>query len=267
MNSTPPSPSDDPLAQEIARLLQAIEAGSHALLPRSDDALLESIVTAAARIFGAAAASLLLVDDDGESLIFRVAVGRNPYDVLGMKIPINKGIAGYVAMTGQPISVSNAEQDARFYTAFAKDIGYMPQSILATPLLSGERVLGVLEILDKIDAASFGLQDMELMGLFAQQAALAIEHSQQLDQVSEALISGLQQITAAEGGPDSGQLLQILEEARSPSEEMDDLLVIAGLFNDISELGGAERLAATKILLALAELGRAKRKTRKTMRR
>lgn len=260
------SPTGDQLAGELSRLLRAIEASSHAVLPVSDDALLESIVTAAARIFGAAAATLLLVDDDGESLLFRVAVGRNPYDVLGMKIPINKGIAGYVAMTGQPIAVSHTEEDARFYASFAKSTGYVPESILATPLMSGDRVIGVLEILDKIDAASFGLQDMEMLGLFAQQAALAIEHSRQLDQVGEALVSGLQQIAAAEGLPDSGPLMKALQEARSPSAEMEDLLLLAGLFNDIGSLGDAERLAATKILLALAELGQSKHNARKKMR-
>jgi GAF domain-containing protein len=266
MSNNDPPPTGKQFAEELAALLRAIESGSRAILPSSDDALLESIVTAAARIFSAAAATLLLVDDDGESLLFRVAVGRNPYDVLGMKIPINKGIAGYVAMTGQPISVSNTEQDARFYTAFAKDVGYVPESILATPLLSGDRVIGVLEVLDKIDAASFGLQDMELMGLFAQQAALAIEHSRQLDQVSEALVSGLQQIAAGEGLPDSGPLVQALEKSSHPSAEMQDLLALAGLFNDLSELGSAERQAAIKILAALAELSRSKRKARKSMR-
>ena len=266
MSRNDPSPAGEPFAGELSRLLLALEAGSHAVLPASNDALLESIVTAAARIFGAAAATLLLVDDDGESLRFRVAVGRNPYEVLGMKIPISKGIAGYVAMTGQPIAVTHTEEDARFYASFAKSTGYIPESILAAPLLSGDQVIGVLEMLDKIDATSFGLQDMELMGLFAQQTALAIEQSHQLDRIGEALISGLQQIAVAEGLPDSGPLMQALADTRSLSEEMNDLLLMAGLFNDISSLGDAERLAATKILLALAELGQSKQKTRKKFR-
>jgi GAF domain-containing protein len=266
MSSNDPSSTSGPFAEELSRLLLALEAGSRAVLLASDDALLESIVTAAARIFGAAAATLLLVDDDGESLRFRVAIGRNPYEVLGMKIPISKGIAGYVAMTGQPIAVTHTDEDARFYASFARSTGYVPESILAAPLLSGDQVIGVLEVLDKIDAASFGLQDMELMGLFAQQTALAIEQSRHLDRIGEVLVSGLQQIAAGEGLPDSGPLRQTLADTRSLSEEMNDLLSLAGLFSEISNLGSAERLAATKILLALAELGQSKHKTRKTFR-
>ncbi|MEJ2753965.1 MAG: GAF domain-containing protein, partial [Chloroflexota bacterium] len=173
---------------------------------------------------------------------------------------------GYVAMTGQPIAVTHTDEDARFYASFARSTGYVPESILAAPLLSGDQVIGVLEVLDKIDAASFGLQDMELMGLFAQQTALAIEQSRHLDRIGEVLVSGLQQIAAGEGLPDSGPLRQTLADTRSLSEEMNDLLSLAGLFSEISNLGSAERLAATKILLALAELGQSKHKTRKTFR-
>jgi GAF domain-containing protein len=260
------SSTDGQLAEELVRLVQAIAAGSRAVLPASNDALLESIASAAARIFGAEAATIFLVDEDQESLVFRVTAGPNPHEVKGLKISIDKGIAGYVAMTGQSIAVSNTEQDARFYASFAKSTGYVPKSILATPLHSGERVIGVMEILDKIDASSFGLQDMEMMGLFAQQASLAIEQSRQLDHVGEALIAGLQQLAAGEGLPDSGPLMQALEEARRPSAEMDDLLALAGLFHDLSKLGSQERLAAIKILLAMAELGQSKRNVIKKMR-
>ncbi len=62
-----------------------------------------------------------------------------------------------------------------------------------------------MEVLDKIDAASFGMQDMEIMGLFAQQAALAIEQSQQMEEIGDALLHGLKQLAAAEGLPDSSR--------------------------------------------------------------
>jgi GAF domain-containing protein len=256
----PQKPVSSELAQDLARLVNAIELGGRAILPSSDDALLQSIVAAAARIFGAAAAAILLVDADGQSLVFRVAVGRNPGNLIGTRIPIDKGIAGYVAMTGQPIAVSNTQQDARFNVDFAKSTGYIPDSILATPLLSGERVIGVMEVLDKIDAASFGIQDMEVMGLFAQQAALAIEQSQQMDDIGRALLSGLKQIAAGEGVPDSRALSEALEQGLRSTDQTEDLLAIAGLFNDLSNLGRSERRAALKTLTAFAELSRSRRR-------
>lgn len=243
----------DELAGQLSRLLLAIEAGSRAVLPASHDELLTSIVSAAARIFGAAAAAILLIDEDEVSLVFRVAIGEQSESLVGVRIPIDKGIAGYVAMTGQPIAVSNTEQDARFYQDFAQRTGYVPQSILATPLFSGDRVIGVMEVLDKIDAASFGMQDLELMGLFAQQAALAIDLSQQMERVTDALVDGLTRIVAGDGLPDSAALVEALSRGRRRLPEAQDIFALAGLFSDLSALGQAERRAALKMMTALAE--------------
>lgn len=254
------APEAGDLAEELLRLVNIVELGGRAILPSSDDALLQSIVVAAARIFGAAAAAILLVDETDQTLVFRVAVGRNPTDLVGTRIPINKGIAGYVAMTGQAIAVSNTKADARFNVDFAKSTGYVPDSILATPLLSGDRVIGVMEVLDKIDAASFGMQDMEIMGLFAQQAALAIEQSQQIDRLDEALLRGLKRLAADEGLPDSWALIRAVEESRRGSAPSEDLYAIAGLFNDLSNLGRNEQRAALKTLAAFAELSQSRRR-------
>ena len=165
-------------------------------------------------------------------------------------------------MTGQAIAVSNVQQDTRFNADFAKSTGYVPDSILAAPLLSGEQVIGVLEVLDKIQADSFGMHDMELMGLFAQQAALAIRESQQLERIGDALRRGLWRLASDEGLPDSSALFAALEDGGRNGPDMDDLLLMAGAFNDISRLGPVERRAALKILAALAEVGRARTKPR-----
>lgn len=264
MEPTDPAdrPPDESLAAQLQRLVQAIELGAKAILPSSNDELLQSIVSAAARIFGADAAAILLVDEAQGCLVFRVEVGNKQPDLVGTRIPLDKGIAGYVAMTGQAIAVSNVQQDARFNLDFARSTGYVPDSILAAPLLLGDRVIGVLEVLDKIKAASFGMQDMELMGLFAQQAALAIRQSQQLEMISDAVRRGLDQLAAGAGLPDSAALTAALEGAGQPTPEMEDLLALAGAFNDLSRLGPAERRAALKIMAALAEVGRARTKPR-----
>jgi hypothetical protein len=85
------------LAGELQRLIRAIEAGGRAVLPRSGDALLQSIVEAAARIFGGAAASILLVNEEQRTLVFRVAYGASNKDLVGMSFPLGHGIAGGVA--------------------------------------------------------------------------------------------------------------------------------------------------------------------------
>jgi GAF domain-containing protein len=248
------------LADQLSRLILSIQASGRAVLPRTSEALLQSIVEAAARIFGASAASIALLDEEKGVLEFKVSVGQGNAGVVGMSIPMNQGIAGYVTMTGQPIAVSDVERDARFAGDFAKSTGYVPRSILATPLVTNERVIGVMEVLDKINAASFGLQDMELLGMFAQQAALAIDQAQQFDRLGEALLTGLKRLATADLSMDAAELLGALERVNTVQPQASDLLTLADLFNQIYSLGSAERQACIKILAAFAEYSNAKAK-------
>lgn len=253
---------EEKLAEQLKRLLLSIEASGQTVLSGSGDALLDSIVQAAARIFGAGAASILLVNEDEQVLEFKVACGPVGQNLVGTKYPLDKGIAGYVVMTGQPIATSHVDEDARFDRAFAKSTGYVPESILATPLLSGDRIIGVMEVLDKVDAASFGMQDMELLGIFARQAALAIDQSQQLKKVGQALIEGLKQLARADPTQDASELIGVLDEAAGERGNMPELLELARVFGEISELGEAERRACLKVLGVFADYRRSATKRR-----
>lgn len=250
------NPNDEKLSEQLKRLLLSIEASKHAVLPGSSDELLNSIVMAAARIFGAAAASILLVNEKEQVLEFKVAYGPSERNLIGTKFPLDRGIAGYVVLTGQPIATSNLTQDKRFDKDFAKSTGYVPDSILATPLLSGDRIIGVMEVLDKIDAASFGMQDMELLGMFAQQAALAIDQSQQISNMEEALILGLKRLVSDDPSQNSAEMLSVLEESLEETSSVTDILELADLFNQISTLGESERKACLQILNVFADYRR-----------
>jgi GAF domain-containing protein len=255
--------NEEKLSEQLQRLLISIEASGRAVLPGSNDALLNSIVEAAARIFGAAAASILLVNEEEQVLEFKVAYSPSDSGLIGTKFPLDKGIAGYVVMTGQPIATSNVNQDARFDRDFAKSTGYVPNSILATPLRSGDRIIGVMEVLDKIDAASFGVQDMELMGMFAQQAALAIDQSQQIENIERALVLGLKRLVNADAPQASTELLSTLEASLDENSRVPDLLELADLFNELSALGEAERKACIQVLNVFAEYRRSSSKSRR----
>ena len=251
MNTDPNLP-DDKLAEQLLHLTSSIEAGGLAILPHTNDALLRSIVEAAARIFNAAAASILLVNENEKVLEFKVAFGAANRDLVGMKIPMDKGIAGYVVMTGQPLMVSDVHQDARFNQDFAKSTGYVPRSILATPLMIGDHVIGVMEVLDKIDASSFGLQDMELLAMFADQAAIAIDLSQNIDLVDHALVMGLKRLVMTGGSPQPDELLVALDRM-TEKHTSEEILALADLFNDISSLGEAERKVCIQVLKTFSE--------------
>src|SRR5512139_65602 len=241
--------NEEKLSEQLQRLLVSIEASGRAILPKSNDTLLKSIVEAAAKIFGAAAASILLVNEEQEALEFKVSTGEADHDLVGTMFPYDKGIAGYVFMTGMPIATSNVKEDKRFNQDFAKSTGYVPSSILASPLISADdRVIGVMEVLDKIDASSFDMHDMELMGMFAQQAAMAIDQSQQVDEIHETLVRGLKRLVKADRSAPSPELQSVLSQSLEKNEETTDLLELADLFNQVSALGEAERKACIQIL-------------------
>jgi GAF domain-containing protein len=251
---------EEELSRQLQRLVASIQASGLAIRPKPKDALLQSIVDAAGQIFGAAAASILLVNEQEGNLEFKVAYGASDHDLVGTKFPLDKGIAGYVVMTGQPIAISNVRQDARFNQGFAKSTGYVPTSILATPLLAGERVIGVMEVLDKINAASFGMQDMSLLGIFANQAALAIEQSQQMDQIRETLVLGLERQVSGEVSQPLAELFSTLRKDWDNQQAVSDLLALADAFNEISALGEPERKACLQILKTFAEYRRSSRR-------
>ena len=258
-----PDVNEEKLSEQLQRLLVAIDASGRAILPRSNDELLKSIVEAAARIFGAAAASLLLVNEEEESLEFRVAFGPADRDLVGTKFPYDQGIAGYVFMTGQPIATSNVREDKRFNQDFAQSTGYVPNSILATPLLSSDdRIIGVMEVLDKIDANSFDMQDMELMGMFAQQAAMAIDQSQMIENIEETLVLGLKRLAKSDPAQDSSELVAAIDRSLDEEQNIPDLLELADLFREISALGESERKACLQILRVFAEYRRSTRRIR-----
>ena len=251
-------PQDGQLVEGLKALLVAMETSATAVLPSSNLDLLQSIVDAAARIFAAASASICLVNESERLLEFKVAYGDGQGEVVGLKIPIDQGIAGYVAMTGQPIAISDVRQDPRFNQDFAESTGYVPNSILATPLISGDKVIGVMEVLDKISAPSFGMQDMELLGIFAHQAALAIDQSQQYDRIGLALQEGIRKLVAEGEDPDLEVLAETLEDDPFVDEAAGaDLAELATLFNEISQLGEIERAMCIRILRAFAEYARA----------
>lgn len=245
--------ADSKLSEQLRRLVQAIEASGRAVLPDTTDELLNTIVEAAARLFGAAAASIALVDEKEGCIVFRVAYGAGRDQVVGMRIPVDEGIAGYVVNTGQPMALSNVQQDSRFAHATAQKTGYVPRSILAMPLLRGDRVIGVMEVLDKIAAPAFGMQDMELLALFARQAAIAIDQSQHVQQLNELLIRGIKALAAE--GP-SAELFAVLE---GDSAQLRELAELAEQLGAIGELGDAERALAVRTLGAFAEYAREKR--------
>ena len=147
--------------------------------------LLQSIVEVARAIFGARAASIMLLDDVTGELVFEAVTGEGEDTLVGRRIPPGTGIAGWVAESGQPLVVEDVTADPRFAIDQARRTGYVPKGLMAAPLLRDDRVLGVLNVLDRPERRRFSVAEMDLLELFARQAAVALDlllHARQIEE-------------------------------------------------------------------------------------
>ena len=137
--------------------------------------LLRSIVEVARAIFSAQRSSIFLLDEETDELVFEAIAGYGAETLLGKRFPSSTGIAGWVLVTRQPLVIEDVTEDPRFAKDFAEGTGYIPKGLMAVPLLYEERALGVLEVLDRPQRSQFSLVEMDLLGLFANQAAIALD--------------------------------------------------------------------------------------------
>lgn len=137
--------------------------------------LLQSIVEVARGVFGAAAASVFLIDQRTDELVFEAVSGAGEDHLIGTRFPSGTGLAGWVAMSGQPLLVDDVSQDPQFARDAAESTGYVPRSIIAAPLIRGGDCVGVLEVLDSGTQPRSELSDLDLVGLLATEGALGLE--------------------------------------------------------------------------------------------
>jgi GAF domain-containing protein len=150
-------------------------------------ALLRSIVEVARAIFKAKASSIFLLDEETDELVFEAVAGEGAETLIGQRFPSSTGIAGFVLVSRQPLVIEDVIQDPRFSREAAESTGFVPKGLMAVPLLHEERALGVLEVLDRPAQARFTLAEMELLGLFANQAAIALDLLQRARRAGAAL--------------------------------------------------------------------------------
>ena len=174
-------------------------------------ALLQSIVDVARAIFRAKASSILLLDEEADELVFEAAADEASEALIGKRFPSSTGIAGFVLVSRQPLVIEDVLTDPRFSRETAESTGFVPKGLMAVPLLHDERVLGVLEVLDRPQDTRFTLAEMELLGLFANQAAIALDLLQRARRAQNAL----------RGDGDLGVLARVAEALEARRDEED----------------------------------------------
>jgi Nif-specific regulatory protein len=147
------------------------------------DRLLELIIESAAQVVQAKAASLLLVEPKTNTLFFQVATGDKKDEIKEYRVKMGQGIAGHVAMTGEPLLIDDVANDPRWYKEISESIRFETQSIACVPLKLNEETIGVVQIIDKQDGSPLQSTDMDLLNEFAALAALAVGHARNIQEV------------------------------------------------------------------------------------
>ncbi len=151
------------------------------------DILLSRIINAAVKITEAEAASLLLYDDAGKQLFFQAATNLDPPAMRGLIVPLEGSIAGWIVLNRQAVRTGDVHTDPRHFSHIEKVTQFKTGSLIGVPLITKDKVVGVLEVLNKKDG-DFDETDENLLAGLAAQAAVAIENTrlfQQSDLIAE----------------------------------------------------------------------------------
>jgi signal transduction histidine kinase len=161
-------------AQELKSLYEIGQAITSTL---DLEQTLKLVTDQTTRLMNVAAASVALRDDENREVWFAAASGEGSEAVLGLRMPLGQGLAGWVAAEGEPVIVPNVYTDERFFKEVDKYSGFTTQSILCVPLQTKGRTIGAIEVMNK-KQGTFNIEDQKLLQSLALSAATAIENAQ-----------------------------------------------------------------------------------------
>ena len=153
--------------QTLDSYLRVIEISRDLASTLDLDILLDDIVRAAADITHAEAASILLYDDMARQLYFPVATNIDEPTMRGLIVPLDKSIAGWIVTNRKSVRIDDAHKDDRFYSDVEQTVGYSTKSMLGIPLITKNKVVGVLEVLNKQGNLAFTSSDLDVLTVIA----------------------------------------------------------------------------------------------------
>jgi signal transduction histidine kinase/putative methionine-R-sulfoxide reductase with GAF domain len=171
-----------------ARLLQETQQRAHQLSSLNEitrkltgtlelEPLLQNILDSAIAILNCEAGSLFLVDEQTDELVFKVTYGPVAANLVGQRLPAGSGIVGRAVQMRTPLIENEAQRSPKHFAAIDEQTGFVSRSLLAVPLQIKDRVLGVVEVINRRDGLPFVDEDKDLLTAFASQAAVAMENA------------------------------------------------------------------------------------------
>ena len=255
-NKSPEIPENNFDANEYESRLGLLQEVAEKLSSTSEvSELLQQILGITQEILQASASSFLLVDQKAGKLYFQATEGIAGRTLKQMRIDIGSGIAGLVVRKKMPLLINDVKKDKRFNNETDKISGFVTKSILAVPLLRAKKVIGVLEVINKVNGGEFNERDLSVLSGFASTEALILLVSMLATAVSnvklnEALIKGykgtVEALVAAADEKDPharghsqrvrGYTLQAIKSFSLSSEDI-QAIEFGALLHDIGKIG------------------------------
>jgi signal transduction histidine kinase len=174
------------LERRIASLERIVKISQILNSTLSLEPLLKIIIQSATELTGTEACSILLLDKATGELRFAAITGVKLEDVKTVGVPLDRSVAGWVVRSGKPLLIRNTQEDPRFYRQVDEHISFETRSILGVPMQLRQSVIGVMEVLNKVDGQDFTQDDIQIASTLAAQAAIAIENARLMEELKQA---------------------------------------------------------------------------------
>jgi diguanylate cyclase (GGDEF)-like protein len=169
--------------QVLQTLNEVVQAINSSLKPKE---ILNTIMAKASDLISAEGWSVLLLNESGNELVFEAASGKAGKKLLGMRLKIGQGVAGWVARYGQSLIVPDVSKDPRFYSGVDKKTKFTTKSVLCVPMKSRDRIIGVVEIVNKIGGEPFTQDEFEIFENVVAHLTIALEKAKLYRKMEEA---------------------------------------------------------------------------------
>jgi GAF domain-containing protein len=216
---------------------------------------IENVLSLASRSLVSAEASVLVRSGGDGGLRFLTSISPSKEKLLALRIPPGKGIAGSVFSSGQPMAVSDVQEEGSFWSDADKATGFKTVTVLATPLSIGYETIGVLEFVNRAGEppySPFTPEEMDRAAYFAGLIARLVE-AYEFAELAESLFSRSLRASIAANGRVEGELTATSEWLKTVTNapEHRDLLLLGISLREIASRGEAERELCRQVLDAL----------------
>jgi GAF domain-containing protein len=177
------------LQAEVSALARLVEITGLLNSTLRLEELLALVMRSAAELLEGEAASLLLVDEESGDLIFEVATREGDERIAGTSVPAGQGIAGWVVEHGESAVVASPGEDPRFYGGIDEASDFETRNLIAIPLKVKDRVIGVVEVINKREGQAFDDKDLDIALALTNQAAIAIDNARLYSRLADAVVT------------------------------------------------------------------------------